>query len=155
MKLDDIALTRRPGSFNDGKVDTLTESIKNGASVDPIVLADFGEPKLRVADGNHRTASIEDAGKDAVPAFIGHHVPAQYLPLVTGTMQKDSTSVNAKEDLRKWRQKAIHAVKAGQPASVAFRSDAIDPSTVAIVTKALASARSVDDVWALFGGSNG
>ena len=154
VKLDDIALTRRPGGMNDGKVDTLTESIRNGASVDPIVLADFGEPKLRVADGNHRTASIEDAGKDAVPAFIGRNVPAQYMTVITGQMQKDSTSVNAKEDLRKWRQKAIRALKAGQSAAVAFRSDAIDAGTVAIVTKALSTARTVDDVWALFGGSN-
>jgi hypothetical protein len=154
VKLDDIALTRRPGGMNDGKVDTLTESIRNGASVDPIVLADFGEPKLRVADGNHRTQSIEDAGKDAVPAFIGRNVPVEHQALIAGQMQKDSTSVNAKEDLRKWRQKAIRALKAGQSAAVTFRSDAIDPGTVAIVTKALSTARTVDDVWALFGGPN-
>jgi len=151
VKLEDINYARRPGGRNEDKVDSLTESLKAGASMDPIVLADFGEPKYRVADGFHRTESAEDAGKDAVPAFIAHKVPGKYRSLVMGPMQEDSTSV-AKADLRRWRQKAINALKRGESAAVTFQSEAIDPLTVSIVSKALVSARSVDDVWALFGG---
>ena len=153
VKLEDINYARRPGGRNEGKVDTLTESLSAGASMDPIVLADFGEPKLRVADGFHRTESAEDAGKDAVPAFIARKVPDQYRETVMGPMQEDSSSV-AKADLRRWRQKAINAVKRGESAAVPFRSDAIDSTTVELVTKALHSARNVADVWALFGGAS-
>jgi hypothetical protein len=152
VKLDDINYARRPGGRNEDKVDALTDSLSAGASMDPIVLADFGEPKLRIADGYHRTGSAEDAGKDAVPAFIARKVPDKYRSVVMGPMQEDSASV-ATADLRKWRQKAINAVKRGESAAVPFRSDAIDPATVELVSKALVSARNVADVWALFGGA--
>ena len=153
VPLSEINMARRPGGRNEQKVASIAASVGSGASMDPVVLADFGEPLLRIADGFHRTLGVERAGKDAVPAFIARDVPEQYRELVMGPMQEDSTSVKkAADDLRRWRQKAIRAVKRGESAAVPFESDAIPAPTRDLIAGALASASTVDAVWEVMGG---
>jgi hypothetical protein len=161
VKLDKINMARRPGGRNEAKVNAIAASVSSGASVDFTVLVEFVTPNpngLDVADGFHRTLGVEHAGKDAVPAMIGRNVPDKYEPLVTGRMQAQSASkvpvAKAAEDLRRWRQKAIAAVKRGDSAAVTFDSAVIPASHRALVTKALSTAGSVEDVWAIFGGTN-
>jgi hypothetical protein len=92
--------------------------------------------------------------------MIGRNVPDKYEPLVTGRMQAQSASktgpvVKASQDpsadLRKWRQKAISAVRRGGSAVVPFESDAIPATHRDLISKGLETAGTVEDVWALFG----
>jgi hypothetical protein len=163
VKLSDINMARRPGGRNEAKVNAIASSVSSGASVDFTVLVEFVTPNpngLDLADGFHRTLGVEHAGKDAVPAMIGRDVPDKYEPLVTGRMQAQSASktgimkaTDPSADLRRWRQKAIASVKRGDSAAVAFESAVIPASHRELVTKALATAGSVDDVWLIFGGT--
>lgn len=161
VKLDDVNYARRPGGRGNGdKVETIASTVAAGASIDPIVLADFGEPKLRVVDGWHRTLGAAHAEEAAVPAFVGLDVPDKYRAIVMGSMQEASHNPGrdggselrkAVEDLRRWRSKAIAAVKRGESAAVAFDSDVIPASHHALITKALAAATTIADVADLFG----
>lgn len=152
VPLDTVNMARRPGGRNEDKVASIADAIGAGASMDPVVLADFGEPLLRIADGFHRTLGAERAGEDAVPAFVGRDVPTEYRELVMGDMQDDSSSVKkaAAADLRRWRTKAVNAVKRGQPAAVPFESAAIPPTAAALISAALESAATPEDVWSVF-----
>ena len=152
VPIDTINYARRPGGRNEEKVAAIAESVNSGASMDFVVLADFGEPKLRIADGFHRILGAEKAGKDAVPAMVASDVPEQYRETVMGPMQADSSSVEkTRVELRKWRQKAIAAVKRGESAAVPFRSDVIPAAHRDLIATALAKAGTVEDVWDLFG----
>jgi hypothetical protein len=74
VKLSDINMARRPGGRNPQKVNDISGSLKQGASMDPLVLIerqDQSEYKYDIADGWHRTLGAKDAGWDEVPAFIG------------------------------------------------------------------------------------
>jgi hypothetical protein len=153
-------MARRPGGRNPEKVATLADAIGRGASMDFTVLVDFETPNpngLVIADGWHRTLGAEKAGKDAVPAMIGLDTPDRYVDLITGRMQAQSASkvpmvkvdADPAPDLRRWRQKAIAAVKRGDSAAVTFASDAIPAPHRELIAKALAGASSVEDV--LFG----
>ena len=77
VPLDEIAFARRPGGHNPDKVADVKDSLDEGASMDPVILCDFGAPKLTVADGFHRLKGADAAGEDKVPAFVGHDVPHQ------------------------------------------------------------------------------
>jgi len=147
--LDAINMARRPGGRNEDKVGEIADVVGSGASMDPIVLADFGEPKLRIADGFHRTLGAEKAGEDAIPAFVGHHVPESYRSMVMGPMQDDSASVK-KADLDRWMRKSLGAVKRGRSAVVPFASDAIPPEDAAAVAASLQFAESPAAVRAVF-----
>jgi hypothetical protein len=149
VRLDAINMARRPGGRDEDKVAAVAAVVADGASMDPVILADFGEPRLRIADGFHRTLGVERAGKDAVPAFIGHHVPEQYRELVMGRMQDDSASIQ-KVELDRWMRKSLGAVKRGRPAAVPFESDAIPPEVAAAITAALAAAETPAQVRAMF-----
>lgn len=167
VKLSDINMARRPGGRSESKVDEITAAIEQGASIDFTVLLEFDTPNPKgfvLADGFHRTMGAKHAGEDAVPAMVGRNVPDEYLALVTGKMQLQSASetpdtlsvkkgADPSVDLRKWRQKAITAIKRGESAAVSFDSDTISAPTRALVTDALSNVRSVADVWAIFGGS--
>ncbi len=148
VKLSDVNLARRPGGRNEDKVESIGESIDAGASMDPVVLADFGEPKLRIADGFHRTLGAEHAGEDAVPAFVGHHVPEQYRDLVMGEMQDDSSSVR-KAALGQWERKALNALRRGRSAAVRFDSSLPD-EVCAAVWSGLVDARTSAEVRKVF-----
>lgn len=148
VKLSDINYARRPGGRNPEKVEDITERLDSGASMDAVVLADFGEPKLRIADGFHRVESAEHASKDAVPAVIGHHVPDAYRGMVMGPMQDDSSSV-AKADLDLWERKALHALRRGRSPAVRFESGLSD-SLCAEVWGGLTSARTPSEVRKVF-----
>lgn len=149
VPLDGVNMARRPGGRNEDKVAAIAGVVGAGASMDPVVLLDFGEPKLRIADGFHRTLGAERAGKGAVPAFVGRDVPEQYRGLVMGEMQDDSASVR-KADLARWMRKSLGAVRRGRPAAVPFESEAIPPEERAAVTAALAAATGPAHVRALF-----
>ena len=149
VPLAQINMARRPGGRNEDKVASIAGVVESGASMDPIVLADFGEPRLRIADGFHRTLGVERAGGDAIPAFVGHHVPEQYRGLVMGEMQDDSASVK-KADLDRWMRKSLGAVRRGRPAAVPFESDAIPPEVSAAIAAALAAAQTPAQVRAMF-----
>ena len=149
VPLADINFERRPGGRNEDKVESISDSVDAGASMDPVVLADFGEPKLRIVDGFHRTLGVQHAGGKAVPAFIGHHVPEQYRALVMGPMQADSSSVK-KIDLDRWMRKSIGAMKRGRSAVVPFQSEAIPAAMRTAITQALAAAQTPAHVRTMF-----
>lgn len=160
VPLDQINFARRPGGRDPEKVAAIADSIAAGASMDRTILVEFETPapdgKLDVADGYHRTLGAQKAGKDKVPALIARNVPDKYHELIEGPMQQDSDSVEkAAEDLRRWRQKSIRALKRNGSAAVPFTSEAIPPDAVAIVTEALRKATTTADVWAVFGGTDG
>ncbi len=150
VPLKDINMARRPGGRNPAKVQEIGDTLDDGASMDPVVLVDFGEPQgLRIADGYHRTLGAEHAGKDDVPAFIGRNVPEQYRAEIIGPMQDDSTSVK-KADLARWQRKSLRALKLGKSAAVPFESEAIPPETREALAVALAAAQSPAQVRAMF-----
>lgn len=148
VPLDDINYARRPGGRDEDKVASISDSVDAGASMDPVVLADFGEPKLRIADGFHRILGAEKAGEDAVPAFVGHDVPESYRTTVMGPMQADSSSV-AKAELGRWQRKALNALRAGRRAAVKFDTTLPD-ETCAKVWVGLTGARTPEDVRRVF-----
>ena len=151
VPLNSINYARRPGGRDEDKVASISDSVELGASMDPVVLADFGEPKLRIADGFHRILGAEKAGEDAVPAFIGRNVPEQYREIVMGPMQEDSTSVLGKSvDLDRWMRKSLGALKRGRSGAVAFDSEAIPASMRDAITKALTAAQTPAHVRAMF-----
>lgn len=164
VPLAELDMGRRPGGRNEQKVAAIASAVEQGASMDPAVFVEFETPDpagLNVADGFHRTLGVQHAGKDAVPGFVGRHVPDEFRELITEQMQADSSSKHPNEDLRKaaaaddlrrWRQKAIRALRRGESAAVSFESDAIPAPTRELVTKALAGAESAEAVWAIFGG---
>jgi hypothetical protein len=95
VKLSDINMARRPGGRNPEKVESVADSLDQGASMDPIVLVDFQTPDPNgdtIADGWHRTLGAEKAGWKDVPAFRGKNVPDEYQDIVSGAMQRDSDS---------------------------------------------------------------
>lgn len=74
VKLSDINMSKRPGGRNYDKVNSISDTLDKGASMDPIVLVerqDQSEFKYDIADGWHRTLGAEKSGIDDVPAFIG------------------------------------------------------------------------------------
>jgi hypothetical protein len=153
VPLASINMARRPGGRNDDKVTAIADAVETGASMDPTVLVDFGEDKLRIADGFHRTLGAEKAGEDKVPAFIARDVPTEYRALVMGDMQDDSASVAG--DLRKWERKALASLRKGRSAAVWFESDVIPAGMRASVSQALAGAQSAPDVRAAFAKAGG
>jgi hypothetical protein len=148
VPLGQINMARRPGGRNEAKVAEIASVVGDGASMDPIVLADFGEPQLRIADGFHRTLGVERASRDAVPAFIGRHVPEPYRETVMGPMQDDSASV-AKADLVRWERKACNSLRRGRSAAVRFDSTLPD-DLCAHVWTGLTSARTPAEVRTVF-----
>jgi hypothetical protein len=154
VPLDSVNMARRPGGRNEDKVASIAESVESGASMDPVVLADFGEPLLRIADGFHRTLGVERAGKGAVPAFVGRHVPGQYRELVMGPMQEDSASVR-KAHLAAWQRKSLHALGRGRSPAVPFESDAVPADARAVLEAALPLAGSPGEVRVVFAAAGG
>jgi hypothetical protein len=74
VKLSDINMARRPGGRDPDKVESIGNTLDDGASMDPIVLIerqDQSQYKYDIADGWHRCLGAEKAGWDDVPAFIG------------------------------------------------------------------------------------
>jgi hypothetical protein len=150
VPLEQINMARRPGGRNEDKVASISESVESGASMDPIVLADFGEPLLRIADGFHRTLGASKAGEDAIPAFVGHNVPEQYRETVMGPMQDDSESVAKALELDRWMRKSVGSLKRGKGAVVPFESEAIPAPIHDAVLAALAAAQTPAHVKAIF-----
>lgn len=150
VSLDEIDMARRPGGRNESKVESLTDSLDAGASMDPIVLVEpTPSGKLGIADGYHRTLAAEHAHQDSVPAFIGHGVPPKYLPMWDEQMQDDSASVK-KADLARWQRKAVGALKRGKSAAVSFESAAIPDAERAVLVDALPFAQTPAQVRAMF-----
>lgn len=71
VKLEDIDMARRPGGRDEKKVEAIAEAILSGADMDPVVLVNVHEGKLRIADGYHRTLGFEKAGRFEVEAWVG------------------------------------------------------------------------------------
>jgi hypothetical protein len=129
LPLGKINMARRPGGRDPQKVGQLEDTLSNGASMDPVIIVDLGDPAgYTLADGWHRTLGAEKAGEDKVPAFIGTHLPDGAADVITGAMQADSmgaTADLAKADLTKWERKSSKALRMGKNASVAFVSEHI------------------------------
>ena len=95
VKLADINMARRPGGRDPKKVESMADSLGQGASLDPVVLVEFDTPDpagLTIADGWHRTLGAEKAGLKDVPAFVGKKAPNKYQDTIAGAMQDDSDS---------------------------------------------------------------
>ncbi|MGH2512369.1 MAG: hypothetical protein ACRDGQ_06755 [Candidatus Limnocylindrales bacterium] len=150
VALADINMARRPGGRNPQKVESMADTLGAGASMDPVILADFGEPEgLRIADGFHRTLGAEQAGESEVPALIARKIPEQYRAVIMGPMQADSASVR-KAHLQAWQRKATRALKAGGSAAVPFDSAVLARDDRIALTIALKFAHSPDQVRAIF-----
>src|SRR5262249_40217061 len=69
-----IAGARRKGGARDqAKVDSITQRIRDGKPLEPLVLVRVpGKDRLQVADGWHRIAAYHRAGKMTAPAWVGH-----------------------------------------------------------------------------------
>jgi hypothetical protein len=150
VKLSDINMARRPGGRNEEKVNSIASIVEDGASLDPLVLVDAGDPAgYTIADGYHRTLGVEHAGKDAVPAFIATGVDPEMVRTISGPMQADSASIQ-KADLARWRRKSLASLRRGRGAAVPFASEAIPPATVTALSAALAVAPTPTAVRAVF-----
>lgn len=150
VKLSDIDMARRPGGRNEEKVKGIAEVVESGASLDPLVLVDAGDPAgLVIADGYHRTLGVQHAGKDAVPAFVARGVDPSMLRTIDGPMQADSASIR-KADLARWRRKSIASLRRGRSAAVPFDSTAIPAETATALSAALSVAPNVPAVRAVF-----
>ncbi len=121
VKLSDINMARRPGGRNPEKVKAISKTLGNGASMDPIVLVDAGNPHgYDIADGWHRTLGAEDAGWTDVPAFIGKGFGDHGMWDVQ--MQDDSAS---KKPQKMAELSALRAyLRHGKPATQ-FKSDVL------------------------------
>jgi hypothetical protein len=151
VKLADINMARRPGGRNPEKVDALEGSMANGASMDPVVLADTDDPNgLTIADGWHRTLAAEKAGEKDVPAFIASGDVGKYVDLINGRMQAQSTSKLGKADLDRWMRKSLGSVKRGKSAAVPFDSETIPADLYGALSAALAAAQTPAQVRAMF-----
>lgn len=83
VPLDEIKMARRPGGRDQTKVDGIAQAVKDGQTMDPVVLVDTGEGKLEIADGYHRTLAFDRVGKRTIPALVGT------VDTTTGPWQKD------------------------------------------------------------------
>lgn len=122
VDLNEIQYADRPGGRDPKKVEAISGSLKNGASMDPVVLVKGDGPKLRVADGYHRLMGAEHAGWNDVPAFIGSGVKSD-MKQIQGSMQdsSDSKKKAAQSEiavLRRWMRKGNDLAN--------FRTDKID-----------------------------
>ena len=151
VKLGDINMARRPGGRNPEKVDALEGSMANGASMDPVILADTDDPNgLTIADGWHRTLGAEKAGEKDVPAFIASGDVGKYVDLITGRMQAQSASKLGKIELDRWMRKSLGSVKRGKSAAVPFDSETIPADLYGALSAALAAAQTPAQVRAMF-----
>lgn len=137
VKLSDINMARRPGGRDPSKVASISKTLSDGASLDPIVLVDDHNPNgLEIADGWHRTLGAEDAKLDDVPAFIGTGFGHQLgLSAPWGMeMQDESDSKKKAEfaELAAFRRFIRKASPDGTPnAPENFRTTAIRPDVLA------------------------
>lgn len=78
VPLATIDMMRRPGGRNMEKVKSIAAKVREGESMEPVVLVDT--PKGRkVADGYHRTLGFRHAGKTRIRAYIAK-VEAEHGP---------------------------------------------------------------------------
>lgn len=79
VPLSRIKMARRPGARDQDKVEGIADAVKAGKSMEPVVLVDTGEEQLEIADGYHRTAAFERAGRKTIAAYVatgvGRHGP--------------------------------------------------------------------------------
>lgn len=97
QQLSEVNDARRPGGRDPKKVQAIGDSLKQGASMDPLVYVEYDTPPnpdkpIDIADGWHRSLGAKDANWDEVPAFIGRHTPDKYRDLISGAMQDNSDS---------------------------------------------------------------
>ena len=74
VPLSKIKMARRPGGRNMGKVQGISDAIKRGAKMEPIILVETKDG-FKIADGYHRTLAYKHAGIKNVYAWVadGEH----------------------------------------------------------------------------------
>jgi hypothetical protein len=139
VKLSDINMARRPGGRDPEKVASIANTLSDGASLDPIVLVDAGNPNgLEIADGWHRALGAEKAGLDDLPAFIGEGFgDDQGLDAPWGTAMQNASSSVQKATLAEVATLRRFLRKGGDVAK--FTTTAIDPDTMKKLTADLAT----------------
>jgi hypothetical protein len=139
VKLSDINMARRPGGRDPEKVASIANTLSDGASLDPIVLVDAGNPNgLEIADGWHRALGAEKAGLDDLPAFIGEGFgDDQGLDAPWGTAMQDASSSVKKAALAEVAVLRRFLRKGGDVTS--FTTTAIDPDVMKTLTADLAT----------------
>ncbi len=97
-----------------------------------------------------KRADYRDIGKDDLVFALFHDRIAPPDALSDAGEPSTSDDTDTAADRRRWREKAIKAVKAGKPAAVRFASEAIPEDEQARIRAALASASSAAEVVEAF-----
>ncbi|GAA4626905.1 hypothetical protein GCM10023196_037050 [Actinoallomurus vinaceus] len=72
VPLDSINMARRPGGRDCKKVEGIAQAIRDGKTMDPVVLVETpGRDKLTVADGYHRTLAYQHEDRATIHAWVG------------------------------------------------------------------------------------
>lgn len=72
VPLTDIQMDRRPGGAREvDKVKRIAEAFKKDEEMEPVVLVQVPDGKMKVADGYHRTLGCRHAGKTKIKAWVG------------------------------------------------------------------------------------
>lgn len=142
---------RRPGGRDDTNVRHITDGLRVGEPLHPIVLVDPGQPPYTIADGWHRTLAAEHDGRATVPAFVASGVGAEGpWDRAMHDAKMSKAAPDPAGDLRRWRRKAIRALRESGSAGVPFESSAIAEPVRTALAAALPFATTADQVTAFF-----
>jgi hypothetical protein len=133
VKLADINMARRPGGRDPEKVDAISDTLDAGASMNPVVLVDAGNPNgLEIADGWHRCLGAEKAGLEDLPAFIGSgFAEGEGLDAPWGNAMQDASASKDKAAVAEIATLRRYLRKGGDVTK--FVTSAIDPEVLLLL----------------------
>lgn len=149
VKLDSIQAGRRPSKRNPDKLKALLQAIEDGEELPPLIVVEEGDARQMV-DGYHRWWAYREAVREVVEVYLGE--PAWYDLYRPGgdAYEQEQQKAATAQDLARWKRKALKDVRAGR-APRPFASTAIPADVAGEIAAKLASARTPDDVKAVFG----
>lgn len=72
VPLSKIKMARRPGGAREkDKVKGIAQAVKDGKSMEPVVLVELPDGTMKIADGFHRTLGFKHAEKKTIKAYVG------------------------------------------------------------------------------------
>ena len=71
VPLEKVKMARRPGGARErDKVKGISEAVKNGEYMEPVVLVKLYDGTYKIADGYHRTLGFRNADKKTIKAWV-------------------------------------------------------------------------------------
>lgn len=71
VPLDKIKMARRPGGAREkDKVKRISQAVRNGESMEPVVLVRLPDGTMKIADGYHRTLGFKNADQKTIKAWV-------------------------------------------------------------------------------------